>query len=319
MSYTLFSPANIGQTTIPAGQLSAAIFAYQRDLQTGLVDIDFPDKPRHHLLFAHGELINIYQGDTEMKRIDQRTWGESLNGLKLSATLRPLALAPQAVRIVKILFEQANDMRYVAPIGQPLEPLLEAWGKHPAQALAHIRWPNAEALALFPGQGLSPHYTLFVAADQMLHSAGTMTAFYRWKEPYESALLLSSEPRTLAWTEYLLHESFSWLIMHLMERFGELTDRMTLNNLVRDINFTSSAHGWGVLIHQSSITDQTISPSPKAAAEVYSRLIEYIFGHIEAILGYNMLELLVRETVLRLPQPCRMVVEEYLLISVKAE
>jgi hypothetical protein len=183
----------------------------------------------------------------------------------------------------------------------------------------HILWPNAEALALLPGGGIYPRDTLFVAADQMLHSAGTMTAFYRWKESYKSAVLFSSEPRTIAWTEYLLHYSFTWLISHLLERFEELTDRMLLNNIIRDINFTSAAHGWGVLIHQSSITDQTIFSSPKVAAEVYSRLIEVIFGHIESVLGVDLLDLLVRETVLRLPKPCRDVLKEYLLISVKAE
>jgi hypothetical protein len=319
MSVTLFSSANVGQTIIPAGQLSAAIFAYQKDLQTGLVDINLLDQSRHNLLFAHGELVNIYQGEDEMKRVDQRSWGESLNSSRSTATMRALALTPQAVRIAKILIEQANDMRHIAPVGQPLEALFDAWIKHPVHALAYIRWPSAEALMLLPGEGGYPRYTLFVSADQMLHSAGTMSSLYRWKEPYESARLLSSEPRTLAWTEYLLHHSFSWLVTHLLERFGELTDRMTLNNMVRDINFTSSAHGWGVLVHQSSITDQTIFSSPKAAAEVYSRLIQFIFGHIEAILGYNTLELLVKETVLRLSLPCRLVVEEYLLISIKTD
>jgi hypothetical protein len=318
MSYALFSSANVGQTAIPAGQLASAIVAYQRDLQTGLVDVDFPGKPRASLLFAHGELINIYQGEAGMKRIDQRAWGASLDSYKGSVTLRTLALSPQAVRSAKILLEQANDTRHVVPGDQPLDLLLETWIKHPVHAVAYIRWASAEALVLLPGGGVYPRYTLFVSADQMLDSAGTMTSLYRWKEPYQSAVLLSSEPHTLAWTEYLLYHSFSWLVTHLLERFGELTDRLTLNNLVRDINFTSSAHGWGVLVHKSSITDQTIFSSPKAASEVYSRLIEFISGHMEAILGHDALDLLIRETVLRLPPPCRLVMEEYLLISVKA-
>lgn len=318
MSYALFSSANVGQTVIPVGQIASAIVAYQRDLQTGLVDVDFPGKLRASLLFAHGELINIYQGEDEMKRIDQRAWGASLDNSKGSATLRTLALTPQAVRITKILLEQANDTRFIARGEQPLESLLEAWIQHPVHAVAYIRWPSAEGLVLLPGGGVYPRYTLFISADQMLDSAGTMTSIFRWKEPYQSAVLLSSEPHTSAWTEYLLYHSFSWLVTHLLERFGELTDRLTLNNLVRDINFTSSAHGWGVLVHKSSITDQTIFSSPKAAAEVYSRLIEFVSGHIETILGHATLDLLIRETVLRLPEPCRLVMEEYLLISVKA-
>ena len=190
---------------------------------------------------------------------------------------------------------------------------------HPVPALAHIGWPSAEALALFPGAGSSPRYTLFVTADQMLHSAGTLKVFYGWKESYNSAVLFSSEPRTIAWTEYLLHYSFTNLVTHLLEHFEELTGRILLNNIIRDINFTSTAHGWGVLIHPASITDQTIFSSPQAAAEVYSRLIEVIFGHIESVLGVDLLGLLVREAVLRLPKTCRVVLKEYLLISAQAD
>lgn len=319
MSYTLFAPASVGRTAIPAGQLSAAILAYQNDLQTGLVDVDSPGKLRHHLLFARGELVNVYRGEEVIERIDPGVWSASLNGSSPAASLRVLALTPQAVRIVKILIEQTGDTRYVASPGQQVEAQLESWVNHPVPALAHICWPSAEALALLPGEGISPRYTLFVAADQMLHSSGTLMALYGWKESYKSAVLFSSEPRTIAWTEYLLHYSFTWLVTHLLERFEELTGRILLNTIIRDINFTSAAHGWGVHIHPVGITDQTIFSSPKAAAEVYSRLVEVIFRHIESVLGVDLLELLVRETVLRLPKTCRVVLNEYLLISVHAE
>ena len=319
MSYTLFASANIDQTTVPAGQLSSAILACQKDLQTGLVNVDFPGKSlRHHLLFARGELVNVYRGDDVIERVDPGVWSASQNGSSPSASLRALALTPQAIRIVKILIEQIGDTRYVAPVGQELEDQLESWTKHPVPALAHICWPHAEALAMFSGAGSSPRYTLFVAAGQILHSAGSLMAFYGWKESYSSAVLFSSEPRTIAWTEYLLHYSFTKLVAQLIDRFEELTGRILLNNMIRDINFTSTAHGWGVLIHQASITDQTIFSSPQAASEVYSRLIEVIFGHIESVLGVDLLNLLIREAVLRLPEPCRVVLKEYLLISVQA-
>lgn len=319
MTYTLFAPANADQTTIPAGQLPAAILACQKDLQTGLVDVDLPRKPRHHLFFARGELVNVYRSGDLIERVDPGVWSASLNSSNPSASLRALALTPQAIRIVKILIEQTGDTRYVAPLGQELEAQLESWAQQPAPALAHIRWPSAEALALFPGEGISPRYTLFVTADQMLHSAGTLKVFYGWKEAYNSAILFSSEPRTIAWTEYLLHYSFTNLVTHILEHFEELTGRILLNNIIRDINFTSTAHGWGVLIHPASITDQTIFSSPQAAAEIYSRLIEVIFGHIESVLGVDLLGLLVREAVLRLPKTCRVVLKEYLLISAQAD
>jgi hypothetical protein len=319
MTSDLFAIADISQTAIPAGQLSAAILACQKDLQTGLVDVDLAVGKRHHLLFAGGELVNVYRSADVIERVDPERWSASLNGSSPAASLRALALTPQAVRIVKILIEQTGDTRHAAPPGQELEAQLETWLKHPVPALAHVRWPGAEALALFPGAGTGPYDTLFVAADQRLHSSGTLTAFHRWEEPYISAVLLSSEPRTLAWTEFLLHYSFTGLVTRLLERFEELTGRILLNNITREINFTSAAHGWGVQIRQASVTDQTIFPTPQAAAEVYSRLLEVIFGQIESILGVDLLNLLVRETLLRFSKPCRVVLEEYLLISAQAE
>jgi hypothetical protein len=107
------------------------------------------------------------------------------------------------------------------------------------------------------------------------------------------------------------------LVTQILERFEELTGRIMLNNIIRDVNFTSAAHSWGVLIHPASITDQTIFSSPQAAAEVYSRLIEVIFGYIESVLGVDLLDLLMREAILRLPKSCRDVLKEYLLISVQ--
>lgn len=311
----LFSPAAIAQTPIPAGQLAAALQNYRADRQTGLVDLSYATEEQSHLLFVRGELVNIYQAQgATVHRLDPLAWEEKLKN-NPPASLRALALTPQAVRIVKILIEQSADKRHLSTTRLPLEAQLKSWIDHPAPSLAHVRWPNAEALALLPGEGIQPRYTLFVASGQILHSTGNLMAFYGWKEPYRAAVLYSSQPRTTAWTEYLLHYSFSWLVAHLLERFEELTGHFLLNNLIREINFTATAHGWSVQIQRATITDQTIFPSPRAAAEVYSRLLEVIFGQIESVLGIDLLNLLIRESVARLSRPCRVVLNEYLLIA----
>ncbi|MCX6065748.1 MAG: hypothetical protein NT121_08350 [Chloroflexi bacterium] len=146
-----------------------------------------------------------------------------------------------------------------------------------------------------------------------------MMAFLGWKETCNSAVLFSSEPLTQAWTEYLLHSAFSSLVSYLLERFEELTGRILLNQIIRDINFTSAAHGWNVSINSTNITDQAIFSSPQAAAEMYSRLLEAITRHIASILGSDMLDLLMRETIFRLSKPGREVLKEYLLITTQMD
>jgi hypothetical protein len=316
MTPILFSAAAVAQTPISAGHLPAILRSYQADQQTGLVDVNYSNETRNHLLFVRGELVNVYrEAESGVERLDPVSWNEALDSSHPEASLRALALTPQAVRIVKILIEQGYDQRFVATPRLPLEAQLKTWIDHPVPALAQIRWPGAEGLALLPGEGAVPRYTLFVAAGQILHSTGNLMAFYGWKEEYQAAVLFSSQPRTIAWTEYLLHYSFSWLVAHLLDRFEELTGSLLLNNIIREINFTATAHGWSVQLHHSSLTDQTIFPSPRAAAEVYSRLLEVIFGQIEAVLGIDLLNMLLRESVSRLSRPCRVVLSEYLLIA----
>lgn len=319
MTYPLFSPAFAEPISISAGKFPASIQAFQKDLQTGLVDVDFQHQPHHQLLFVGGKLVNVYAFGDGIKRIDPEIWLESFNGTSPAASLRALALPTQAVRIIKILIEQRDDTRFITPPGLSIEEQFVAWKNHAVPALAHIRWPSADGLALFPGKGGLPSYTLFVAADQILHSAGSMMAFFGWKETCDSAVLFSSEPLTPAWTEYLLHNAFSSLVSYLLERFEELTGRILLNQIIRDINFTSAAHGWNVSINSTNITDQAIFSSPQAAAEMYSRLLEVITRHIESILGADMLDLLMRETIFRLSKPGRAVLKEYLLITTQID
>jgi len=126
--------------------------------------------------------------------------------------------------------------------------------------------------------------------------------------------LFSSGAHTLAWTEYLLNHAFSRFISHLLEKFEQLTGRILLNQVIRDVNFTATAHGWNVRLNATSFTDQSIFSSPEAAAEAYSRLLEVIFRQLEAALGDAMLDMLVNESLARLAPPYRVVIKDYLAI-----
>ncbi len=315
MASPLFSSASIEINTIPAANLPAFIASYKNDFQTGLVEVDFHNHSEYRLLFARGELVNVYRYVGAMERLDPATWFQFIDTFRRKAYLRALALTPQAVRLVKILLEQTGAPSAPLPENTNIEEQFQVWLKHSAPALAHIRWPSAESLALLPGDNSPPHYTLFISANQILHSAGGMMALYGWKEPCETVSLLRSEAHTPAWDEYLLHYSFLWVSSHLLERFVDLAGPALVGNIVREVNFTAAAHSWSINITGTSVTDQTIFSSPADAADVYSRLFEIIFRHLETILGADLLSVLMRESVFQLPKPYRFVLQEYLLIS----
>jgi hypothetical protein len=312
MTTALFLPASPEPNSAQVGQFSTFIQTWRQDLQTGLVDVDFKEHGRHSLLFARGELVNVYLTDQPAVRLDAQPWLESLSGSSPAAVLRSLALTPQGVRIIKILIEQSGDMRFASSGDLTLENQFAAWMVHPLPALAHIRWPEADAVVLLPGQGVSPRYTLFLSAEKILHSAGSLAAIYAWKETPVSSVLYSSGSPTLAWSEYLLHHAFSRMMGSLLDKFEKLTGRMVFNQVIHDVNFTASAHDWNITLHASGINDQAVFSSPQAAALVYARMLQSLSGHIASVVGGEIQELLVRETVARVTMPYRGVLKEYL-------
>lgn len=315
MTYRLFSSASSEVNIIPAGKLPVFITSYKSDFQTGVLEVDFQNHSMHHLLFVRGELVNVYRYTDRIERLTPTSWLQSVDTSKGKAHLRALALTPQAIRLVKILLEQTETQPYTLPDSMTLEQQFQTWRQHPVPALAHIRWPKAEALALLPGGGSPPHYTLFLSENQILHSAGGMMALYGWKETCTSVNLLTSEAHTPAWDEYLLYYSFGWMASRLLERLVELTGPGMIHSIVREINFAASTHGWNLSFSGTNLTDQTLFSSPLEAADAYSRLFEILFRHMDTILGSDLLAILMRESALQLSKPYRSVMQEYLLIT----
>lgn len=313
MSHLFFSSASAEVNTIPAGNLPMFIASYKKDFQTGIVGVDFHNHSRHHLLFARGELVNVYRNAGNMERIDPESWFQSIDKATEKAHLSAIALTPQAIRLVKILLEQADAPSAPLLENITLEEQFHDWRKYPVPALARICWPGAESISLLLGDGSPPYYTLFISANQILHSAGGMMVLYGWKEPCQTVSLLSSETRTPAWDEYLLHHSFSWMSGHLLGRFADAAGPTLAGNCIREINFAAAAHGWNINIIGTNVTDQMIFSSPTDAAAVYSRLLKILFRHIETILGADSLAVFIRESLSQIPKTSRSVSQEYIL------
>ena len=307
----LFSPAVVKQVPVSQAGLAAAIQAYQKDLQTGLVEVNLADHPRLDLLFAHGQVVNAYERGDTIRRISPQVLPEHFSALSGDGFLRGLALTPQAIRLAKILLEQMGSQQPAEIQTTALEAQFETWAAAADPGLAHVCWPGAEALALLPGGANPARNTLFIAADQILHSAGGMLALFGWKEEQCTAALYSSTSQTPAWKEYLLHSSFVWMTGHLLAHFEELAGRLLHDAVVHETNFTAAARGWNISLAPRSVTDQMIFGSIEDAAKVYRELFELILSHIESTLGPEMLKPLVQESLMRMGPAYRRVFHDY--------
>lgn len=306
----LFAPASIEGVLVPPDRVLAAILAYQKDFQTGLVEINLPSQSCLDLLFVRGQIVNVYKRAEETERIQISSLSDYFSPSDKNSTLRVLALTPQAVRLAKILLEQLGTGLPAEVQTDALESQVDKWRALPFPGLVHARWPGAEALALLPGSGRPPRHTLFIAADQILHSAGGMMAFYGWREQNCTARYYSSESRTQAWQEYLLHYSFVWMSGHLLTRFEELTGRLLLNSVLRETNFSAAAHDLNIIFAPGNVTDQTIFSSPEESVQAYRRLMEQILDHVESVIGAELLKALIQESTVRMQPAYRHVFQE---------
>ncbi|RPH60063.1 MAG: hypothetical protein EHM81_07010 [Chloroflexi bacterium] len=307
MTTPLFIPAFVEEISVEPDRVLASIQAYQKDLQTGLVEVSLPAKSYCDLLFVRGQVVNAYKRGNKTERIPPPDHFPTPGG---AATLRAISLTPQAIRLAKILLEQVGAVQPVETRTDTLESQIDKWRALPFPGLVQVRWPGAEALALLTGSGRPPRHTIFIAANQILQSPGGMMALYGWKERDCSVTYYSSESQTLAWQEYLLHYSFIWMAGHLLLRVEELTGRLLLNSVLRETNFSAAAHGLIISFAPGNVTDQTIFTSPEESAQAYKRLMEQILTHVESIIGADSLKSLVQESTMRMQPSYRRVFQE---------
>ncbi|NCP87654.1 MAG: hypothetical protein CO094_04715 [Anaerolineae bacterium CG_4_9_14_3_um_filter_57_17] len=319
LSDLLFQSANIENQRQTRRGLETFIQACESDFQTGLIEFFRPNAERYAALMAHGQVVNVYRLDGRLQQIAPETWPASLLPGEQDFIVRALSLTPQTVRLVKILVEQMETGQTLKAENVTLEEQVAQMGNLPQPSLLHFSWKNAEALALLPGAGRPPRHSLFIAADQILHSAGSMVALYGWREPLQQLSghhFLSESP---AWEEYVLHHAFVVTVARLLSRFEELTGRILLNALIREMNYSASAHGWNISLTPTSVTDQAVFSSPQQAAEVYRRMLQIISSHLEISIGTNLLHLLRTESEMRLRSPYRQTFEKYLAVALQKD
>ncbi len=255
-------------------------------------------------------MVNAYQRAEVVERLSPDALLNFFPSFDGEGLLRGLVLTPQAIRLAKILLEQIGSSQPDFIQTSTLEAQIGIWAAYPHPGLVHICWPGAEALVLLPGDSNPSPHTLFIAADQILHSAGGMMALFGWKEETCSATLYSSTSQTQAWQEYLLHSSFAWTTGHLLSHFEELTGRLLLDGVVRETNFSAAARGWNINLAPGCVTDQMIFGSAPEAVRVYRQLMESILKYMGSILGPEVLKPLIQESIMRLQPAYRRVFQE---------
>lgn len=310
--FCLFHAANSDWQILARNEFAHTLQTCQGDFQTCLLQVGLESRNGLAALLVRGQIVNLYRTG-QAKRLIPSDPFKFLRAEQDIFKIRILALTPHTVRMVKILLEQHRNNTPILPIKTgSIRQAIELAGQEPVPGLAHLSWPSAQGLALLPGNGQPPRHTLFVASNQILHSAGSMAALYRWKEEDCRLKVYDSRELSPAWEEYFLHQAFAWLVSFLFRRFEELAGRSLVNTIVREMNFTSSAHGWNIAVSSRNITDQAVFSSPEEAGQVYQRLLEIGLHHGKLVLGQETIEMLRGEYREQLPQAYRIAFKSYI-------
>lgn len=291
----IFTSAQLDAQPLTRAGLEAFVQACAGDFQTGLLEFHCADGARYDLLMARGQVINFYRRARHSCALPLETWLENFPADGQFFRASSLALTPQTLRLVKILVEQSGAGQPLDYFSPDLEAAVAQAAKSPQPGLLSFSWKNASGLVLLPGAGRPPRHSLFIAEGQIVHSAGSMMALYGWREPLLKLTRYDSLGASPAWHEYILHHAFVRVVEHLLARFEQLTGRILLHSLAREVNYATSANGWNISLTGNSVTDQAIFSSPQRAAEVYRRLLALVDSHLEIALGSNLAALLRKE------------------------
>jgi hypothetical protein len=284
--------------TLPRDQFLQDLYRLQSDTCTCLVEIRQTRDRRNGLmaLLVGGQVVNLYRAGDYFERLNHSDLSTALPGRSSSLRMRVLALTPNMARLVKILLEQPGVETSVRVRTEHLGQVVKQAGQSSWPILAHVSWVSAQGFLLMPGRGMPEQHTLFVVPSQLSHSGGGLVSLYQWYEPFCRVRMYYSDTSTLAWQEYFLHYSFHSLMKYLFARIESLSGRWLLGEIIRDLNFTTSANGWNINISISDVSDQAVFSSPQQARHVYQRLLEIFIRHASPMVGERMTDVLLRET-----------------------
>ncbi|GAB4502639.1 MAG: hypothetical protein Fur0035_21930 [Anaerolineales bacterium] len=308
----IFNAAKLEAQPLTRAGLASFVQACAGDFQSGLLEFLCADGARYDLLMAHGQTTNFYRRADHAQPLPPETWLENFPADGQLFRVRSLALTPQTLRLAKILLEQRGAGQPLADFSPDPAAAVSRTAELPQPGLLLFGWENASALALLPGAGRPPRHSLFIAGGQIVHSAGNMMALYGWREPLRTLTRYDSLSLSPAWQEYILHHAFVSIVEHLLARFEQLTGRILLHSLVRELNYAASANGWNLSLTGFSLADQTIFPGPRQQAEVYRRLLMLIHSRLTAALGDNLVAFLLQEGQARLRPPYAEIFDRFL-------
>ncbi len=200
------------------------------------------------------------------------------------------------VQFSKILFENEGASEVVSLTPSALVNLVENAGEDTSPNLIRIQQNSMEGFWLISRQNPEATRSVTLQGNQWLEGETSSQLLKNAaREDGLTATLFRGSVKNEAWQELYLNIIFEWMTDRVLERYGQLTGRVMIGAVTRDLLLHASRNNLNLSFENNRLTSNSLFASASDMAQSHTACMELITRHIEAVIGIGMMILIMRQ------------------------
>jgi hypothetical protein len=277
-----------------ADDLYVFVQVWHQDSRSGLISFSSSSKD-YLLILWEGKAHCTYEIESGSVL---KYSGDSFDVTKLAMPVEKVQssdLTPTGVLIIKMIIE-AGVLQPENILPKNLLPLISMLEKGSLPVLLELSREPYYAWVAIPGGGLQIKDIMFFDGNQLIEGEGVLERVNSCFEPGCVANYFYFT-ETDSWLEYVLRYIFILVTEQILVRAAELTSRVMVNSIIRDVNLRCTSENIGIMLTDSKVQKTTIFKSPMDAVKIYRFILDLIIRHIESVAGSGLTFIVVRQIV----------------------
>jgi hypothetical protein len=209
--------------------------------------------------------------------------------------VRTLLMPTIGLLITKMILEEEVSLpEYIPSIN--FSSLIMMLEKGTQPVLLEVSRGTFSAWLVIPGGGLQIRDVMFYDGKQFFEGDGVMESI---NSCFKQDCIVRYYPysETNSWLEYILRYTFITITEQILIRIAELTSRVMVNSIVRDVNLHCVSENIDIILLDAKVQNKVILNTPADAVKCYSFILDLIIRHIERVTGSGLAYIVIRQIV----------------------
>jgi hypothetical protein len=176
-----------------------------------------------------------------------------------------------------------------------LSAFINMFEKQPLPVLLELSRDTYFEWLVIPGGGLSLKDMMIFDGNQFLDGGDALKRINYFESGCVARYYNYTE--TGAWIEYILRYIFTLTTEQILNRAAELTGRVMVDSIVRDVNTRCAAENLDISVVGSRVQNKAMFKTPVDAVAKYRFILDLIIRHIETVIGSGLTLMVVRQIV----------------------